>query len=42
MALSLEAVSSLDVGFPSVCYEHVLSLLVNKEDTLANGRAEYR
>ena len=29
-----------DVGFPSVCCEYVLVLLVNKEVTLAYGRAE--
>ena len=30
-----------DVGFPSVCCECVLLPLVNKEATLAYGRAEY-
>ena len=30
-----------DVGFPSVCYEYVLSPLVNKEAALAYSRVEY-
>ena len=29
------------MGFLSVCCEYLLSLLVNKEDALAYGRAEY-
>ena len=31
----------LDVRAPSICYECILSPLVNKEPALANGRAEY-
>ena len=31
---------TIDVGFPSVWYEYVLLPLVNKEATLAYGRAE--
>ena len=29
------------MGFPSVCYEYVLLLLINKEAALAYGRTEY-
>ena len=30
-----------NVGFPFVCYEYVLWLLVNKENALAYDRVEY-
>ena len=34
-------ISWTDVGFPFVCYEYVLLLLVNKEADLLYDRAEY-
>lgn len=35
-----ERIHTLDVGYPSVCYEYIILPLVNKESGLANTQAE--